>query len=170
MENREQDREQLRSIQAIFEEALKNNSIEDIRPYTHKDFSFVSFTDRSFKDFDSFAKQWGLTRQEMLGQKGTFSSQLNPEPSFFYDDIAICHGCASSQMKDKKGKDFKYTSNRTVVCKKEQGAWKVVRAHNSLNPFSNPMLVSGVKSRIIGAVLVALILGIILGAIVCKFI
>ena len=65
MENREQDREKLRAIQAVFEQAIINNSIEDIRPYTHKDFSFVSFTDRSFKDFDSFVKQWGVTRREM---------------------------------------------------------------------------------------------------------
>lgn len=168
MENRDQDREQLRAIQAVFEQAIKNNSIEDIRQHTHKDFSFVSFTDRSFKDFDSFAKQWGVTRQQMLGKKGTFTSQLNPEPTFFYDDIAICHGCASNQMKDSHGKDFVYTSNWTVVCKKEQEDWKVVRAHNSLDPFANPMLVAGVKSRIIGAVITALILGIILGVIVCK--
>lgn len=170
MDNRDQDREQLRAVQAVFEQELKTNSIEDIREYTHKDFSFVSFTDRSFKDFDSFAKQWGLTRQEMLGQNGTFSSQLDPEPSFFYDDIAICHGCASSQMKDKTGKDFEYTSNWTVICKKEEDEWKVVRAHNSLNPFSNPMLIAGVKSRIIGAVSISLILGIVLGVLACKFI
>lgn len=168
MENREHDREQLRAIQAVFEQAIINNSIEDIRQYTHKDFSFVSFTDRSFKDFDSFAKQWGVTREQMLGQKGKFSSQLNPEPSFFYDDIAICHGCATNQMKDKKGKDFVYTSNWTVVCKKEQEGWKVIRAHNSLNPFSNPMLVAGVKGRIIGTAAITFTVGIILGAIVCK--
>lgn len=170
MENREQDREKLRAIQAVFEQAIINNSIEDIRPYTHKDFSFVSFTDRSFKDFDSFVKQWGVTRREMLGQKGKFSSQLNPEPSFFYDDIAVCHGCASNQMTDKNGKDFTYTSNWTVVCKKEQDEWKVLRAHNSLNPFSNPMLVAGIKSRILGTAVIALILGVVLGVTICKLI
>ena len=29
MENREKDREQLRAIQAVFEKAVKNNTIED---------------------------------------------------------------------------------------------------------------------------------------------
>lgn len=164
----EEDRQELRAIQAVFEKALANNTIEDILPYAHKDFSFVSFTDRCFKDFASFAKQWKITRQQMLGEKGKFSSQLNPEPSFFYNDLAVCHGSATNQMTDKNGKDFEYTANWTVVCKKEEGEWKIVRAHNSLDPFANPMLVAGVKKKIVQASLAALTVGILIGAALCR--
>lgn len=158
MDNYEQEREKLRTIQTIFEQAVKNNTINDIKPYTDADFSFVSFTDRSFSDFESFSKQWNLSRNEMVGS-GSFSTALNPEPSIFIDDIAICYGNAKNNMVDKKGYSFEYTSNWTVIFKRSDSEWKVLRAHNSLDPFYNPMLKSAVKSSLLKFSVFAFVLG-----------
>jgi len=164
MDNYSNEREQLREIQAVFESAVENNSIEDLRPFTDPDFSFVSFTDRAFSDFDSFSKQWSITRKELVGS-GSFTTQLDPEPSLFFDDIAVCYGNSKNTMVNNKGNKFDFTSHWTVIFKRKDGEWKVLRAHNSLNPFANPMLVHAVKSKITRASLVAFILG---GAI-CSF-
>ncbi|MCG6969419.1 MAG: nuclear transport factor 2 family protein [Gammaproteobacteria bacterium] len=153
-----EEREQLRAIQAVFEKAVENNSIEDLRPYTDPEFSYVSFTDRSFGDFDSFCRQWGLTREEMVGS-GSFTTQLDPEPTLFFDDIAVCYGNSKNKLINKKGAKFDFTSHWTVIFKREDGEWKVLRAHNSMNPFSNPMLIHAVKSKLTLSSLAAFVVG-----------
>jgi len=155
------DREELRAIQKVFESSVENNAIEDIRSFVHPDFSFVSFTDKSFSSFDAFKSQWEITRKKMVGA-GSFSSQLNPEPTLFIDDIAISHGNANNTLIDAKGCRYDFTNQWTVVFKRLDGDWKVLRAHNSLDPFNNPMLVSGVKQKIVKYSVLAFIGGAVL--------
>lgn len=154
----EEDREQLRSIQTIFERAVEKNTLEDIKEYIDSDFSIVSFTDKSFGDFDSFNKEWKITRQNIVG-RGGFTTKLNPEPSLFIDDMAICKGRSDNTMLDNKGQHFEYTSNWTVIFKRTDGIWKILRAHSSLDPFRNPVLVSNVKRKILISSLLAFIMG-----------
>lgn len=158
MDDHSEDREKLRHIQSVFENAVKNNTIDDLKSYADPEFSFVSFTDRSFSDFDSFSQQWSSTRKEMVGS-GNFSTTLEPEPSLFVDDIAICHGNSQNNMVNNKGVAFEFTSHWTVVFKRREGEWKILRAHNSLNPFSNPMLKHAVKVTIFKTSLFAFIVG-----------
>ncbi len=155
------DREKLRALQDIFEKAVENNTIEDIRPFIHPDFSFVSFTDKSFSDFDSFKHQWDLTRREMLGS-GRFSTQLNPSPTLFIDDTAVASGNAQNTLINNNGQRYDFTNNWTVIFRRVQGEWKVLRAHNSLDPFNNPMLVSGVKRNILKYSMIAFFSGAVL--------
>lgn len=144
----EAEREQLRKLQTIFEKAVENNSLEDIKPFTHPDFSFVSFTDKSFDSFDAFKKQWEATRREMVGS-GRFTTQLNPAPTIFAGDIAIASGNAQNTLRNASDEQFNFSNHWTVIFKRIDNEWKVLRAHNSLDPFTNPMLVSGVKRNII---------------------
>ncbi len=158
MTDHEQDRKQLRGIQAIFEDAVLNNTIGKLKGHIHPNFSFVSFSDTLFTNFKDFETQWGKTRAEMVGS-GSFSTELNPEPAEFHGDIAVTYGNSSNQLVNPQGKSFSYTSNWTVIFKREGDQWKVLRAHNSLNPFSNPMLVDGVKTKVLQTGLVALGVG-----------
>lgn len=151
-------RESLRLIQQVFETAVKNNTIADMRAHIHQDFSFVSFTDKSFESFDDFEKQWGISRENMVGN-GTFTTALNPETTQFEGDIAICKGNAANQLTDKQGKSYQYTSHWTVIFKHTDDGWKVLRAHNSLDPFGNPMLVSNIKRLVTKASIVAFLIG-----------
>lgn len=155
------DRDELRAIQAVFEKSVTSNTIEDVRPFVHPDFSFVSFTDKSFNNFDSFKEQWIVTRREMVGS-GSFLTQLNPEPTSFIDNVAIAHGNADNTLIDTKGQRYNFTSHWTVVFKRLDGEWKVFRAHNSLDPFNNPMLISGVKRSVIKYGILAFIGGVVL--------
>jgi len=155
------ERDKLRELKAIFEKAVENNTIEDMRPYTHPDFSFVSFTDKAFSDFDAFKKQWNITRENMIGS-GSFTTSLEPQPTLFIGDIAVASGNATNNLVDTKGKHFTFQNHWTVIFQRAEGEWKVLRAHNSLDPFSNPMLVSGVKDKVTKFSLVSFLSGAIL--------
>lgn len=159
----ESDREQLRAIQTIFENAVEKNTLEDLRDHIDSDFSIVSFTDKSFDDFESFNKQWKITRQNTIGN-GSFTTKLNPVPSLFIDDIAICKGRSDNTMVDNTGQRFEYTSNWTVIFKRTNNTWKILRAHSSLDPFGNPVLVSKVKRKI----LLSSLLSFIFGSVTCS--
>jgi len=161
MENHTEEREKLREIQAIFEKAVSDNSINDLKPHCDPEFSYVSFTDRSFSDFESFSTQWDQTRQTMIGS-GSFSTSLDPQPALFVDDIAVCYGNSQNKMCDTKGANFNFTSNWSVIFKRTDGDWKVLRAHNSLNPFSNPMLQHAVKNSLIKYSVMAFFAGAVL--------
>jgi len=165
----ETEREKLRELQLVFEKAVEENNIEDIRPFTHPDFSFVSFTDKEFKDFDAFKQQWGITRKQMLGS-GRFSTQLNPQPTLFLDDVAIASGNAKNSMVDSKGQHYEFTNHWTVIFKRSNDEWKVLRAHNSLDPFANPMLIHGVKRKLLNLGLFAFIGGALVSSIINYFI
>lgn len=165
----ENEREKLRKLQLVFEKAVAENSIEDIRPFTDPEFTFVSFTDREFKDFDAFKKQWDITREKMVGS-GRFSTQLNPQPTIFMQDIAIASGNAVNSMVDNKGQHYDFNNHWTVIFKRINDEWKVLRAHNSLDPFANPMLVNGVKRKLINFSLLAFISGALVSSILSYFI
>lgn len=144
-EERHEDHEQLRALRRVFETAVNANELDQLRPFLAEGFSIVTFTDREFVDFAAFKARWQLTRQEML-QGGNYTMDLNPELSTLIGDIAICRGNANNRLTTGAGKTMEFTSKWTVVCQKQNGQWKILRGHNSLDPFGNPMLVAGVKT------------------------
>jgi ketosteroid isomerase-like protein len=166
--NTEAERERLRGLQAIFQKAVKENKMDVMRPHCGPHFSFVSFADRAFKDFESFFQRWQITRNEMVGENGSFETDLRPEPSLFFGDIAVCFGNSINKMQNKRGSQFEFTGNWTVIFKKEEGNWKVVRAHNSLDPFGNPMLIDGVKRKVMLIAGIAGVIGLVLGALATR--
>lgn len=157
----EKEREKLRAVQAVFEQAVKENNIGVMEQYVDENFSFVSFTDKSFDNFAAFQKQWNITREQMVGN-GRFETQLNPDETIFVDDLAICKGNAQNFMVNKKKQEFNFTSHWTVILRRHGDEWRVLRAHNSLDPFASPMLKSAVKQLLIKSLLGAFALGALL--------
>ncbi len=167
----EADHEALRNIKVVFEEAVNKNQMELIEPYLDKDFSVVTFTDREFNDFDKFKTKWEETREKML-KGGTYTVKLLPIRSQIIGDIAITKGDSENIMITGNGEELKFTAHWTAVCRKTDGEWKILRGHNSLNPFNNPMLKSGVKKLIlkggIGAIAAGIIIGLLVGKLIRK--
>jgi hypothetical protein len=64
------------------------------------------------------------------------------------------------------GKEFRFTSHWTAVCRNIDDEWKIVRAHSSLDPFGNPMLVDGVTNKIWQTAIVAALVGLVVGGVV----
>lgn len=156
------ERDELKKLQALFEEAVEKNQMETFAPHVSADFSIVNFTDRAFNNYTTFCEQWKKTRAEMLGS-GSFKTTLEPDSTQFYGDIAVAHGSSKNQMVDRSGNRFDFTSNWTVVFKKEEGQWKVIRGHSSLDPFKNPMIKHAFKKMLFMGVGLAVVGGGLLG-------
>jgi ketosteroid isomerase-like protein len=163
-EENKADHDALRKIRRIAEDAINRNDLDTFRPYLAPEFSIVTFTDREFTDFDAFKAQWGKTRRKMLGERGSFKVDLDPELSLIKGDIALCRGNAKNTLVDDSGKVFEFTSHWTATCQKVGDKWLVARAHNSLDPFHNPILEHAVRGLLLKSVGAATLISLLLGA------
>jgi ketosteroid isomerase-like protein len=163
-EENKADHDALRNIRKVAESAINRNDLDIIRPYLAPEFSIVTFTDREFTDFEAFKAQWEKTRRKMLGERGSFKVDLDPVLSLIKGDIALCRGNAKNTLVDDSGNVFEFTSHWTATCQKVGDKWLIARAHNSLDPFHNPMLEHAVRSLLLKAVAVAALIGLLLGA------
>jgi len=164
-EDDEADHQALREMKTVFEKAASENNLDLLKPYVPEQFSAVTYTDREFTDFEAFKTRWQKTRDEIVGT-GSYKVTLKPERSKIYGDIAIARGDSDNVLINSAGKKFEFTSHWTAVCRKIDGQWKIERVHSSLDPFGNPMLVDGVKSKITTYAGLAGVGGLVVGGLV----
>jgi ketosteroid isomerase-like protein len=158
----EADHEALRGLKAVFEKAVNENNLELLRPHLHEPFSFVTLTRKEFTEFETFKTQWQSTREKML-DGGTYVIKLDPDRSEIFGDMAITKGRSENVMVTGGGDKYEFTENWTAVCRKINGEWKIVRAHSSIDPFYNPIVLSQFKKMSIQIGLGALAVGLIIG-------
>lgn len=161
--DREADRQALRELKAVFEQAASENKLDLLKPHLHDPFSVVTYTDREFTDFEAFKSRWQETRDEVVGQTGSYKVTLQPEPTEFFGDIAVARGDSDNVLVGASGKEYRFTSHWTAVCRKVDDQWKIVRVHSSLDPFGNPMVVGEVSSKLVQTGLAAAVGGLLLG-------
>jgi hypothetical protein len=161
----EADHQALRELKAVFEKAASENNLDLLRPHVNENFSAVTYTDREFTDFDAFKARWQKTRDEIVGD-GSYKVTLLPERSEIYGDFVIARGDSENVLVNGAGKEFRFTSHWTAVCRNIDDEWKIVRAHSSLDPFGNPMLVDGVTNKIWQTAIVAALVGLVVGGVV----
>jgi ketosteroid isomerase-like protein len=164
-EENEADHQALRELKAIYEKAASENKLDPLKEHLHEPFSVVTFTNREFTDFESFKARWQKTRDEIVGS-GSYTVTLKPEKSEIYGDMAIAHGDSDNVLVTGSGKTYTFNSHWTAVLRKVDGQWKIVRAHSSVDPFGNPMLMDGFKQTVIQVGIAAAVGGLIVGALV----
>lgn len=164
-EGGEADKQALRDIKAVFEQAAAENAMERMQPHLHEPFSVVTYTDREFSDFEAFNERWKQTRAEVVGETGSYQVTLKPEPTLFFGDIAIATGDSDNVLVAASGNEYRFTSHWTAVFRKVDGEWKIVRAHSSLDPFGNPIVVGEATRRVIQIAIATAVIGLLLGAI-----
>ncbi|MCE9615522.1 MAG: nuclear transport factor 2 family protein [Lentisphaerae bacterium] len=159
----EADHEALRRLRTVFEQAVRDNNLDLMAPYIDPEFSVVSFTDREFTSFDAYKTQWQITREQLL-QGGTYTVTLLPVRSQILGNLAIAKGDSENVLVTGQGKRFTFGAHWTVVLRKTDGQWRVLRAHYSLDPFGNPMVRSGFRKVAMQIAGVSAAIGLILGA------
>lgn len=169
-DERQADRDELLKLKAIAEKAMsEKDQIKTLGPHVTDDFSIVTFTSRQFDDFDVFAKEWNISREKFL-QGGTYSVTLEHEPAIFDGDIATCHGNSTNVMTTGDGTRYEFQSPWSVVFRKEGGEWKILRAHSSIDPFSNPVLDANIRKYLWMLGVCTSFIGLVVGLVVGKWI
>jgi ketosteroid isomerase-like protein len=157
----EEDKEALRKLRGIYEQAIAARDLSALQPHLAADFSGVMITADEVKGFQGVLDYWKKV-EGFIGDKGTYKVTLDPDDTLFEGNLAIAKGRALEQV-TRGGKSFEFTSQWMAVARKEGEAWKLVRIHAAIDPVGNPIIGSlqGMTKWIIGGVcaLAGLLLG-----------
>jgi ketosteroid isomerase-like protein len=130
------DHEALRKIKAVYEEALKSDDLTKLFPHLGANLTAVTPTGEEVKgtqQLQSYFKSiWGL-----IGQGGTYQVKVNVTNTDLFGDIAVSYGTTDEFVKTAEGREYKFPMLWTAVARREEGAWKAIRMHGSMNPLTN---------------------------------
>ena len=134
----EEDKTALRALRAVYEEAVATRNLDLLKPHLADDFSAVMITAHEIEGFTGILDYWKRV-EEFLGKDGTYQVAIDPDDSLFQGDMAIAKGRALEKV-TRGGTSFEMTSHWTAVARKENGTWKLVRIHATIDPIDNPIL------------------------------
>lgn len=161
----ESDRAELRVIKAAYEEACKTGDPTKLAPYLAKETTGVMVTGEEVVGLDGIKAYWAKI-QSLMGPGGTYSPTVNVETTEVFGDVAVSRGTTDDAVRVAGGKELKFNSRWTAVCRRENGAWKIHRMQASLDPIQNVFIatrVTGAKLTFgIGGSVAGFVLGFLL--------
>ena len=141
-QNREQDHEELRALLKTLTEAVNSRDLDRARPLTHSRFTMITVDNEKFTSVDEFEAYWeGLfTGENALLTKAELRPEADDLTEFLSEDIGVVHGTSNDVFRFVDGEERVMKSRWTAVVQKEDGVWKLSRAHFSANLLDNPVL------------------------------
>lgn len=134
----EEDKEALRKLRGLYEQAISSRDLESLKPHLAADFTAVMITSDEVKGFDGITAYWKKV-EDFLGKDGTYQVTIDPDDTLFEGNLALAKGLAKEHVV-RGGKTLDFTSRWTAIARKENGAWKLVRIHAGIDPVGNPII------------------------------
>lgn len=132
----EADHEALRRLREVYEQAVNEDRIELLAPHLHPDFFGVMITDEHVQNLEDMRAFWQRIK-ELIGAGGRYTTTLNPERSVVLGDLALARGTTDDVVVTGDGKEYRFSTSWTVVCQRDGGQWKVLRAQGTMDPVQN---------------------------------
>jgi ketosteroid isomerase-like protein len=155
----------LRVIKSTYEKAVATGDLAPLKELFAPDTTAVMALGTEIKSFSELEEHWKYVRA-LLGEGGTYATTLNPEPSLIFGDLAIARGTSDDVAKTGDGREFRFQTRWTAVCRLIDGQWKVLRLHASMDPVNNVFIDTFLKKAKTGYGLGGLALGAALGLVI----
>lgn len=158
----EADHEALRRLKDVYEQAVNGNQLDLLAPHLHPDFFGVMITNEHVRNVDEMRAYWQRI-QALIGEGGRYTTTLNPERSVILGDLALARGTSDDLVVTDEGQEYRFTSSWTVVCQRQGGQWKVLRAQGTIDPVQNEFVRTFMRRAAVQAALVGGLAGVALG-------
>ena len=158
----EADHAALRALKAVYEQAVRDNQIDRLGPYLHQDFHGVMVTGRSVNSLGDLQQFW-RDMKNLIGERGTYMTTLNPERSIILGDIALARGTTDDVVKTDDGTEFKFSSQWTATLQRDGASWKIRSVQGTMDPVANPFVREFARRALIRTAAMALLAGLIVG-------
>jgi ketosteroid isomerase-like protein len=147
----ETDHDALRALVPMYERAANEGKPELLKPYLDADFSGVMVTGEEVDGSASLEAYWEKI-QKLMGDGGKYHVKVNVATrSILSGDLAVAHGTTTDEVITSRGKEYRFEGRWTAVCRKQNGQWKVLRVHGSMDPIFNPFVGAAVRASSISA-------------------
>ena len=134
----------IRALKSVYEDAVRSNQIEKLRPYVAANFHGTIVTGAEARSFDDLIKR-NQEIHELIGSGGSYQVKVNYEPGTMFGNIAVANGTSEETVVTGSGKRFEYVSKWLVNLIKEDGTWKLYRLQSTLDPVDNVFVHDTVK-------------------------
>src|SRR5439155_859252 len=112
------DRAALREIKAAYEQAVNSNDLSKIAPHLADGVTGVMVTAEEIKSFKDLESYWQKIKG-LIGAGGSYHVTVNVDKTDIVGDIAVSRGSTDDFVHSNAGRDFKFKSFWTSVCRKE---------------------------------------------------
>lgn len=153
-------RAELRALVTTYETAINSGDLTPLAPLFDADTTGVTVDNQTFRTFAELKAIHDRFRAEFPGV--VYRVKLTPVPSLLSDTLAVAHGTADEYVKTSAG-EFTYTSTWTVVFRRTDTGWKLVRSQMTMDPFNNSIVRFLQKKAIYTYALTTLAAGVVLG-------
>ena len=167
-ENPEHDR--LRAVRAGLVEAYNKGDIEGILAYCHPAIVVTWQNGEVTKGRDELRAYYErmLVGDDAIVEELTADPQVDELSTIYGGDVALARGSMNDNFKLKDGSSFAMNSRWSATLVKENDEWLVADFHPSVNAFDNGVLWMIVKRTAWLAAGVALLAGLIVGAVASR--
>ncbi|HWB61795.1 MAG TPA: nuclear transport factor 2 family protein [Chthoniobacteraceae bacterium] len=144
----ESDRAALRAIKAHYEEAANSGDLSKIQGDLSKDVTGIMVTSDTVQGYEGLVNYWKHI-QDVIGPGGTYHVTVNVDKTDIIGEVAVSRGTTDEKITLANGKEISFTGGWTSVCRKEDGAWKVFRIQETMNPINNAFVaLRSVKTKV----------------------
>jgi len=134
--DRTADKEALRALAARYEVAINQGSLAGLQDSVAPEVSAVFMTGVESKGLEAMQKYYDEIKGK-LGSGGSYTVKFVPDDTDFHGNIAVAHGTSDEAVVLGNGKRITYRSLWTAVLEKNDGQWKALRLHVSIDPIDN---------------------------------
>jgi uncharacterized protein (TIGR02246 family) len=160
--------EQLRTLRRQLVDAVNKNDLDALLALVDKNVVVTWMNGEVSRGPDGIRAYYD---KMMKGDKRIVQSiQINPEVdelTHLYGDTGVAFGSSRDHFKLTDGRDFEILTRWSATLTRADGKWRLANFHASANVFDNPILSIAIKQTAlwtgIGAVVVGLVVGVILG-------
>ena len=157
------DRQALRALKPVYEQAMREGNPALLKPHLDPEFTGVMVTGESVTGYDGVEKYWQYI-WDLMGEGGQYTVTVTEDgPALFAGDLAIASGTTEDNVVTSVGKEFHFTSRWTAIMRKQDGKWKILRIHASMNPISNEFIAAQVTTVMMITGSIAAVVSLILG-------
>jgi ketosteroid isomerase-like protein len=160
----EAEHQAIRALRTVYEQAVRENRLELLKPYLHPDFTGVMLTGRPVASFGDLQAYWRDIRA-LIGEGGSYTTTVKPEWStLFSGDVALARGTTDDVVVTAEGKEFRFESFWTAVLQKHEERWTIRRVQGSIDPVTNPFVREFARRAVVRSALFSALAGVLVGA------
>jgi ketosteroid isomerase-like protein len=141
----ESDRAALRVIKGIYEQACKSGDPQKLAPYLTRDATGVMVTGEEVTGIDGIKAYWAKI-QALMGPGGRYSTAINVETTDVFGDTSVSRGTTDDLVHLASGRELRFNTRWTAVCRRENDGWKIHRMQASLDPIQNVFVAARISA------------------------